>query len=74
LSNPRILVTTDIAAVFIISGAATEDKLRAAKNRIRHLSKQGRITNYGGATRAARWDLYELARAQGGQTTILPLS
>lgn len=75
MSKP-VLVTTDVACVFIVQ-AREQDKtaatLKAAREHIYYLAKIGVLTRYGGSKRnAALWDLRELAKPYRKITLVNP--
>ena len=75
VTSKPVLVTTDVAATFIVR-CRNQDvnavTLKAARERVYYLAKQGMITKHGGATRGqALWDLRELAEPYKSSVTIV---
>lgn len=70
------LVPTDVAATFVTrcrNQEVTPENLKAARERVYYLAKQGVLTRHGGGKRGqALWDLHELVKPYG-QTTIVVL-
>lgn len=70
-----VLVTTDVAATFIVkckNQEATTDNVRAAREHIYYLAKQGQLTRHGGSARGkALWDLHELVRPYRSTWTVI---
>lgn len=72
-----ILVPTDIAALFVARcrhQQPTQDQIRAAREHVYYLAKQGKLTRHGAPKRGrALWDLVELAEPyRQGTTIVLP--
>ena len=72
-----ILVTTDVAAVFVarcLKETAGPDDVKRARFMVYNWAKVGRIEKHGGDKRGqARWDLHDLARMLDGRTTVVVL-
>lgn len=75
MSLKPVLVTTDVAATFIVRCRNQEVNavtLKAARERVYYLAKRGEITKHGGTTRGqALWDLHELGRPYSQSVTVV---
>ncbi len=77
VTDKPFLVTTDVAATFIVKCKRQEVNavtLKAARERVYYLAKQGVITRHGIPKRGqSLWDLRELAEPyRQGCTVVLP--
>lgn len=76
MSRKPVLLTTDIAAMFLVrvckNQPLTPENVKAARERIYYLAKAGLITRHGQAKRGqALWDLHELSAPYTASVTIV---
>lgn len=73
--SQRLLVSTDVAATFIVrcrDEELTPENIKAAQAHIYYAAKKGYITRHGNPKRGqALWDLYELVKPYRHRTQIV---
>lgn len=75
MSDRPVLVSTEEAVIFLLmcqNKARTPEAMKATREHIYYLAKTGTLTRHGAAKRGqALWDLKELVKPYGRNTTLL---